>query len=209
VPIIANRTPRQPRPLSSWSTTIVLALCIVAAGGCATGSTTTTTVTNTSPTTTHGVAAKPRTATAVRPGAPAPAVIPVAGCADGDYVTRTFCYLRRAGVRNAMIDADCGPLLGSDLHDPGHACLTDIERYETFLKDAERDLHLQDPASAPASVGEPASWLRRAVSDDLEAARLAIRAIQSHDYLGFLHAWSVHGKAGRELQTAGDTYLNR
>ena len=107
-----------------------------------------------------------------------------------------------------MIDADCGPLLGSDLHDPGHACRNDIQRYETFLEDAQRNLRLRDPASAPANVREPAAWLRRAVSDDLEAARLAIRAIQSHDYLGFLNAWGVHGKAGRELQTAGDTYLN-
>jgi hypothetical protein len=210
MPIAAHRTHRQPRPRRSWSTTIVLASCIVALGGCATGSTTTTTTTSTSLTPTHTeAAAKTRTATNARRAAPTPAVIPAAGCPDGDYVTRTFCYLRRAGVRNSMIDADCGPLLSSDHRDPGHACRNDIERYETFLADAQRDLRLQDPGGAPANLREPASWLRRAVSDDLKAARLAIRAIQSHDYLGFLNAWSVHGKAGRELQTAGDTYLNR
>jgi hypothetical protein len=107
-----------------------------------------------------------------------------------------------------MIDADCGPLLANDLRDPGHACLTHIQSYEKFLQGAQSDLRLQELASVPANLREPASWLARAVRDDLLAAGMAVTAIQSHNYLGFLNAWGVHGMAGRELQTAGDTFFN-
>ena len=183
---------------------VVAALCTVVLTGCATSAAPVTT--NTRPPAANTARAAETTTATARAAARARAA---ASCPDGDYVTRAFCYLSKAGVRNSMINADCGPLLANDLRDPGHACLNDIERYETFLREAQRQLHLRDLAGVPANVLEPASWLRRAVSDDLEAARLAVTAIQSHDYLGFLNAWGVHGKAGRELQTARDTFFNR
>ncbi len=181
---------------------VVAALCTVVLTGCATSAATITTNTR-PPAANTPRASETSTATRGQPSAPA------ASCADGDYVIRAFCYLSKAGVRNSMINADCGPLLANDLHDPEHACRKEIERYELFLREAQRELRLRDLAGVPANVVEPASWLRRAVSDDLEAARLALTAIHSHNYLGFLNAWGVHGKAGRQLQTARETFLNR
>jgi hypothetical protein len=111
---------------SARCTAIIVALCIVLTGCATSGATTTSTR---PPTTDTTDAAETRTANAVRPAAPAPETLAATGCPDRDYVTRTFCYLRRAGVRNSTIDADCGSLLANDLHDPGHACLNDIQTY--------------------------------------------------------------------------------
>ena len=122
------------------------------------------------------------------------------------YVAQVLCYLSKAGVANQTIDSDCGPLLAHDLQDRGHACLNDIESYQTLLTTARSDLHLQNIGSVPAKVRAPARWLGRAVTDDLAAARRATTAIRSHDYLGFLDAWGVHAKAGRDLQAAAATF---
>jgi hypothetical protein len=122
------------------------------------------------------------------------------------YVAEVFCYLSRAGVANQTIDSGCGPLLAHALRDPGHACVNGIERYAALLTTAESDLHLRDIGSVPANVRAPARWLGRAVTDDLAAARQATTAIRSHDYLGFLDAWGVHAKAGRDLQAAAATF---
>jgi hypothetical protein len=182
-------------------------LCSLALTGCAAAGSITTTSTSPPPTRT-AEATEATTATGAQPLGPAPASTAHAPCPDRQYTARAFCYLSKAGVRNSMIDADCGPLLANDLRDPGHTCLSDIQSYETFLQGAQSDLRLQDLASVPANLREPATWLARAVRDDLLAARMATTAIQSHNYLGFLDAWGVHGKAGGELQTAGDTFFN-
>jgi hypothetical protein len=181
---------------------VAAALCTVAITGCATSGASTTTSPRAAST---ALAAE----TASGTGAQLPAPARAASCSDRNYVIRAFCYLSNAGVRNSMINADCGALLANDLRDPGHVCRTDIERYETFLRGAQRQLHLGDLSGVPVNVVEPASWLHRAVSDDLEAARMAVTAIRSHDYLGFLKAWGLHGEAGRALQTARDTFFSR
>ena len=149
---------------------LIAVLCSLAAAGCTTVGSTTTTSTS-PPSTRTPRATGATTATAGRPPAPAPAPALAATshtrCAERQYTAKAFCYLSKAGTRNSMIDADCGPLLAKDLRDAGHACLTHIESYEKFLQGARSDLRLQDLASVPANLREPASWLARAVRDDL------------------------------------------
>ena len=126
---------------------VVAALCTVVLTGCATSAATITTNTR-PPAANTPRAAETTTATRGQPSAPA------ASCADGDYVTRAFCYLSKAGVRNSMINADCGPLLANDLHDPGHACRNEIERYETVPAGSPA------PAAPPGSRGRPSERCR-------------------------------------------------
>jgi hypothetical protein len=140
---------------------------------------------------------------------PSTGAAPAIGCqsANGSaYVAEVFCYLRKAGVANHAIDIECGPLLAHDLHDSRHACLSEIERYQALLTTAQSVLRLQNIASVPVKVRTPATWLSRAVTDDLAAARRAAGAVRSHDYLCFLDAWGVHAKAGRDLQAAAATF---
>ena len=122
------------------------------------------------------------------------------------YVAEAFCYLNKAGVAKQTINSACGPLLAHELHDPGRACISEIESYQMLLTTAQRDLHLQDIGSVPTKVRTPAKWLSRAVTDDLAAAQRATAAIRSHSYLAFLDAWGVHAKAGRDVQAAAATF---
>jgi hypothetical protein len=124
------------------------------------------------------------------------------------YVSEVFCYLRRAGARNQLIESDCGPLLVSQLRASGRACLDDIERYQRLLGTAQSALRLDDVRTIPTNLRGSAVWLGRAVSDELRASELAVGAIRAHDLLGFLKAWGLHGHAGRELQIAGSKFSN-
>jgi hypothetical protein len=49
------------------------------------------------------------------------------------YVAQVFCWPGKAGIANQIINSDCGHLLAHDLEDPGHACLNEIESYQTLL----------------------------------------------------------------------------
>lgn len=107
-----------------------------------------------------------------------------------------------------MINNDCGRLLADRLRGPGDACRNDLTDYEALLTAAQHDLRLRDLDTVPPRLHASAAWLSRAVSDDLAAAQVAIEGIQAHDLFTFLKAWGLHGRAGRELQTAGDLFAN-
>ena len=78
-------------------------------------------------------------------------------CADEGYVTRAFCYTEQGGGAQlhdflTLIAGRCWPL---STRDPGHACLNDIERYETFLRG-------RPAPAAPSGSGGRASRRARA-----------------------------------------------
>jgi len=190
-------------------TAVSLAACVVAVAGCGASQT----ASSAAPTATSPAAARTETATATttataaRPHATAPGRTPVPGCqSTAGYTAEAFCLLQQAGTRNQAINTDCGPLLTNGLSDPGGHCQNEIAAYTTFLDSAQSDLHLSDLTNVPADVQAPAAYLAGAVRDDLAAARLATTAIDSHDLLGFLRAWGLHGKAGRELQAAAAVF---
>jgi hypothetical protein len=201
----------------SWpAIALIIAMCSVGLPGCAGGQAAgSPTHTNTAPTVTKTRTLPVTTTTAAaRRSASRHSVIahkkkpPCQPQVGNNYVGMVFCYLKRAGARNQMIESDCGPLLAHQLRDPGHVCLRDIESYQRLLQGAESDLRLREIKKVPSNLQTSAMWLGRAVHDELHAARKAIEAIRAHDLLGFLKAWGLHADAGRELQIAGNLFWN-
>lgn len=202
-------------PRARWAavTTLIIVMCTVCLPGCGGAQPPSSTVRTPTAAQTRTVTVTTTTSAARLPAPPrpgerskqAPHCEPQHG---NSYVSEVFCYLRRAGARNQLIESDCGPLLASQLRGSGRACLNDIERYQNLLGNAQSALRLRDVQTIASNLRSPAAWLGRAVSDERQAAQLAVGAIRAHDLIGFLKAWGLHGHAGRELQIAGDKFSN-
>lgn len=203
------------QPGFGLASAVIAALCSGVLVGCGEGRTATSSAqssaTSAPTSATRSATAQTRTVTVTTTRAARPISAPGSRCRReyrAEYVGEVFCYLRLAGVRNDMINNDCGPLLADRLRGSGSACLNDLTGYEALLNDAQHDLRLRDLDTVPPGLHASAAWLSRAVSDDLAAAQLAIEGVHAHDLFTFLKAWGVHARAGRELQTAGHLFSN-